>query len=152
MVRCPCCSFTKMLAKPKKIYFIRCSLFCCVSSSIAFFSISDSALALPFKSNAAAFESYASTRTWYDGNQRVFSQFYNCSFPGRYKKVYSGLVNEYDKAFCGGGYVSIYSPQGTKVCKLSSRGVEYERVLIDDGVPVSRNGKLYFGIQDCVMR
>ena len=139
-----------MLAETKKDSLIRRPLFCCIFSFIAPFSICSSAFALPFKSNAAAFESYANTRTWTDGNQRVFSQFYNCSFYGIHKG--SSGDSEYDSATCGGGYVSIYSPQGMKVCELRSPGIQYERVLMQEGRRVNGRGKLYYGVQNCVMR
>jgi hypothetical protein len=141
-----------MLDRAKKSSLIKNSLLSCISSFAALFSICNNALALPFKSNVAAFETYANTRTWTDGNQRVFSQLYNCSFRGRHKSVYSGLENEYDSARCANGYLTVYSPQGTKVCELKYPGLQYERVLMDDGVPVNREGKIYFGVQNCVTR
>lgn len=82
--------------------------------------------AFPFQKTASSFEIWVNNQRWADGNKRVFERLNNCEFypnrpdiANRSTALYSP-GDRVELAHCWyQGYVSIYSPMGKEVCKLT---------------------------------
>jgi hypothetical protein len=71
--------------------------------------------ALPFHRSCASMEQYFQARFKTDrsGNRVTFSNFSNAYYDDVFNKSLGYVVT----ASCNGGYITINSPQGTKVCE-----------------------------------
>lgn len=108
---------------------------------VGLFCSFSSAFALPFKSNASAFEKYINSVTWSDGKKRVFSQLRRCDFQG----IEPG--SRFDIASCGSGYMMTSSPLGNQICELGGvNALKYEYDLRDKSLG------WYWNTKECVKR
>jgi hypothetical protein len=99
-----------------------------LSLGVGLFCLCSSAFALPFNSNASAFEKYVNSINWRDGNKRVFSQLNTCFFGGRSTyPIREQKEYIYDVAYCEFGYIMTSSPTGNKTCELTegSNAIRY---------------------------
>ena len=92
--------------------------FSCFAFAVAVAFLDAPAMALPFHSNAAAFQQYLNTRPWGSGKKVVFSHLSDCMHP-QAVIVGGGRFFHFNR-----GYVKITDPVGTKNCELYK--AEYE--------------------------
>ena len=124
-----------------KSFFIKNPFPTFLTLGVGLFCSFSSAFALPFKSNASAFEKYINSLTWTDGKKRVFSQLRSCDFRG----IKPG--SRFDIAFCDGGYMMTSSPLGNQTCELGGvNALRYEYSLDSKSVSWTWNTK------ECVKR
>ena len=125
-----------------KSFFIKNPFPTFLTLGVGLFCSCSSAFALPFKSNASAFEKYANSVTWSDGKKRVFSQLNRCTFKQGFEPG-----NQYDSARCDGGYMMTSSPLGNQTCELGGRiAIKYEYSLD------SKSASWTWNTKECVKR
>lgn len=95
--------------------------FACLAGSVFYSGVAN---AYPFQKNSQSFTSWLNSRTWTDGDERVYSNLRNCIFE---RVTYTHSDNSvYETATCT-GYMNISSPQGVKSCKI--RRLRYSRQM-----------------------
>ena len=99
-----------------------------------------SVFAYPFNPDPQSFQNYMNTRSWKSGSKAYFQNLNSCG--GADATFF----------YCSGGFVTISSPMGTKVCEISS--ANWSRDLIKNKGSFSysysqEGGKVSYRIGSC---
>jgi hypothetical protein len=115
--------------------------FACFAGSVFYPPV---AQAFPFQKNAQSFTSYLNSQAkWRDGMKRVFSNVYDCKF----REVGDSSSNPGEQYAMCTGYMTVYSPQGVKVCLVND--LRFEQKMVPE---VERRYIRTYGLRDCVWK